>query len=174
MREWIGTHLNLVHFWTRRNAALVVENSSRPGRCPKSPAFPTLIGIVNASVHILTEEAHGIWNMDRHKFTVHERQERLASVGLCDRDVWPQSQGVIPIDPNEIRVIGAPGIFQPLELRSREWIEGPSFSTLLTRSRSRSVQRPFAFSPVEAGKVPAGQRSEERRVGKERRSRWSP
>src|ERR1041385_7382676 len=157
MRQRIGTHLNLVHFGTRRDAAFVVENSSRTGRCPKSPAFPTLVWIVNATIHILTEETHGIGNMDRHKLAVYKCQQGLAAVRLCDRDVWPQSQGVIPVDPNEIRVIGAARIFQALELRSRELVERPSFRTLLSRSGSRSVQRSLAFSPVEACEVPARQ-----------------
>src|SRR5215471_14932337 len=122
MREWVGTQLHPVNLGPCRRASLVVEDGARACRGPEFSSFPAGIGIVDAPIDVLAEKTHRIGNMDRYELPIDQCQERLAAIGFRYRDVRAESQRVISIDPHEIRVIGAAGFFDILELRPRKWI----------------------------------------------------
>src|SRR5438094_3809269 len=137
--ERVGTHLNLVGLGPRRGASFVVEHRARARCRPQSAAFPARARIVDASIHVLAEEAHGIRDMDVHELAVDQRQKRLAAIGLRDRHVGPKPQRVVSIDPDVIGVIGATRVGDALELWPWKRIERPPFRAMFSGGRSRSV-----------------------------------
>src|SRR5439155_25952819 len=102
-------------------------------------AFPARARIVDASIHILAEEAHGIRDMDVDELAVDQRQQRLAAIGVRDRHVGPKPERVVSIHPDIIGVVGAARVGDALELWPWKRIERPPFRTMFSGSRSRSV-----------------------------------
>ena len=91
-------------------------------------------------------------------FPVDQRQQRIVSVAGGDRHIVAETERVELIDPGVVARLGAARSGHALELRARIRIERPAFGAMLA-GRRRPVERPLAFSPVEAGEMTACQRS---------------
>src|SRR5256712_8248658 len=76
-RERVGAQLNLIHLGSRRGAPFVVEHRARAGGGPHSASFPAGVRVVDAAIHVLADEAHGLRNLNGHELAVDEREERL-------------------------------------------------------------------------------------------------
>jgi hypothetical protein len=57
-RERVGAHLNLISLRPRLSSAFVVEHRACARRGPNALPFPAGVGIVDAAIHVLAEEAH--------------------------------------------------------------------------------------------------------------------
>ena len=135
-----------------------MEHRARAGGGPHSASFPAGVRVVDAAIHILAEEAHGIRNVYVHELAVDKREERLAAVGLGDRHIGPEPERVVPIDPEVIRVLGAAGVGDSFELRPRKLIQGPTFRTVLAGRRGWSIERALALAPIEARQMSTRER----------------
>src|SRR4029453_16177181 len=154
-RQRVRANLNLIHLGPRRSAPLVVEHRSCAGGGPYRASLPARLWIVDAAIHILAEEAHGIGNVDGHELAVDECEERLAAIGFSNRDIRPESERIVAIDPDVIRVIGTARVRDPSELRPRKLIQGPAFRTMFSRRRDWPIERALALAPVEARQMSA-------------------
>src|SRR6266446_9710812 len=145
------------HLGERPFPRLTMEwRASAPSR-PDSLALPAGLRIIEAAVHSLGEEAHWIGYAHDHKLPVHQGDQRIRGVAGNNGCVLAQTQRVERIYPDVIMRVGAAGLGDILELWSRRLIERPPFRTLPPRG-FWPVERPFAFAPIEAGKMSAGQR----------------
>src|SRR5262249_36071940 len=135
-----------------------VEGSACGVGRPQTLAFPSSLRVINASIHTLGIESHGVGHAQRHPFSVHECHQRIFAIAGSDRDVLAQAEGVELIHPVVIAGLGAARIGYPLELRRREWVECPPFGAMLSR-RIGPVERTFALAPVETREMSAGGRS---------------
>src|SRR5271163_4327062 len=94
VRERIGAHLHLVELRRVLDAAFVVERRPAAERGPDALALPAGLGIVDAAVDVLGEEAERIGNPKGHELAVYECGECLAAVGGSDRHVCPEPERV--------------------------------------------------------------------------------
>src|SRR5260370_22986853 len=153
VRQRVGPHLNFVKLRSGRRSAFIVEYRTRACRGPQSFALPAGVRIVDAAVHVLAEEAHGVRDMNVYKFAVHERQQSLVAVGFRDWHVCAETERVKAIHPEEIGVICAAWISNAFELRPRKLIQRPTFGALLAGGRGRPIQRTLALAAGETGKM---------------------
>src|SRR5882724_3945390 len=156
-REWIGTELKLDDLARRPLAAFDVEGCSGGVGGPEPLAFPAGIRVVDAAVHPLGVEAHGVGDAKDDELSVHEGEEPLIGVPGADRHVPAQAEGVELIDPGVVARLGAARIRHVRKLWPRVRIERPALGTVLSR-RLGSVEGPLALAPVEAREMPAGKR----------------
>src|SRR5437667_1959870 len=156
-RERIGTKLELHDLARRSLAALDMEGRSGAVGRPQSLALPASIRIVDAPIHPLRVEAHGIRDAKGDELPVHEGQQRLVGVTGGDGHVRTQAERIVLIDPGVIGGLGAAGIRHRLELWPGERMERPAFGTVLP-GRGGAVERPLAPSTVEAREMSARQR----------------
>ena len=70
-RKRIGTKLNFDSPRPILDAAFEMEIGSAAIGLPQSLAFPTAVGIVDAAINILREEAHGIRNGEVDEPAIH-------------------------------------------------------------------------------------------------------
>src|SRR4029434_10629835 len=156
LRQRIRSQLELYNLGLRPLAAFdMVGRSAGVGR-PYSLALPPRFRIVDAPVHTLGVESHGIGNAKRDELSVHQDFQRISKIAGGERHVPAQPEDVVLINPSVIARLGAPRVCHALELRSRKWVERPTFRTVLSR-RGRAVKRPVALAPVEAGEMSACQ-----------------
>jgi hypothetical protein len=71
---------------------------------------------------------YGMWMVTNVPLT--SARSASTAVGLGDRHVRPESERVVPIDPEVIRVLGAARVGDPFELRPRKLIQGPTLRTV--------------------------------------------
>src|ERR1700722_16942708 len=147
--ERIGAKLELHYLGQGSLAALVVERRPVAIGGPQAAALPAGIGIVDAAIEALGEEAHGIGDAQLDEFSVQENVERIRIVSGGDRHVLAQAERVVLIDPGVIARFGAAGfgLADAFELRPRQAIERPALGAVLA-GRGRAVED-FALAPVE-------------------------
>src|SRR2546427_6719724 len=132
---------------TRRVDALDVHRRSVARGHPQSSALPAGLRIVDAAVHALGEEAHGIRNAQLDDLPVRQRVERIREIAGADRRVRAQAQDVVLIDPGVIRPLG--GALPAGERGARDRIEGTVFGTEVPLRRARAIEEALASSPVD-------------------------
>src|SRR5882757_4349871 len=133
-----------------------------PGRAcsvsgPESLAFPTGLGIVDASVHALGEESHGVGNAHDNELSGLwiKGFQGIRAVGCGDGNILAQAEGVELIDPVVIVGVGASdSLVNAFEGWAGCAIQGPTFGALLACS-GRTVERPFALAAVDACEMSA-------------------
>src|SRR5215467_10586056 len=88
MRQRIGTQLQLHEL---RHVALAdafaMERRAVAGAGPHAAALPAAVGIIDAAVDELGEEAHRVWHHEVDHLAVLERDERLVLVAGRERHV---------------------------------------------------------------------------------------
>src|SRR5205807_1186006 len=145
--------------------ALVMEVGARARGGPERAAFPAGLGVVDAPVDVLREEAERIRYADVDDLAVDHRHQRLAAIRFRDGHVRAEPEGVVPVDPQVVRVVRAAGFIDALELRPGHAIERPAFRAELAARRVGPVDRAFALAPVEARDMAARERRPDNAVG---------
>src|ERR1700734_465074 len=107
VRQRIGPHLDFEDLWISLDAAFTMEVRAGAGSGPDAAAFPARFRIVDTAVDVLGEEALRIGHSQINEFALHQRRQRLASIGLGDRHVSAEAENVIAVDPDVIRMVGA-------------------------------------------------------------------
>src|SRR4029450_13531673 len=156
-RKWVGAELELDDLARRPLAAFDVEGCSRGVGGPEPLAFPPGIRVVDAPVHPLGVEAHGVGDAKDNELSVHEGEKPLIGVPGTDRDVPTQAEGIELIDPGVVGRLGAARIRPVRELWPGERIKRPALGTVLP-CRHGPVEGPLALAPVKAREMPAGKR----------------
>src|SRR5262245_12210167 len=154
LRKRIRPKLHLHDLACCSLATFDVEGSSGAVGRPKSLTLPTHIGVVDASIHPLGVETHGIGNTQSDELAVDQSEQRLVGVAGGDRHVLPQPKRVELVNPRVVARLSRPWLRDVSHLRSRKRIEHPTLRAMLSRC-IRPVQWSPALAAIEACKMPA-------------------
>src|SRR5262249_42581886 len=141
---------------TGRVDALDVRRGAVAGGHPQSFAFPAGIRIVDAAIHALGEEAHGIGDAQFNDLAIGQGVQRIREITGTDGGVRAQAQDVVLVHPGIIGRLG--GTVPAGERGSWDGIERPAFGAQVALRRSWPVQGSLALAPVEASHVATRQR----------------
>jgi hypothetical protein len=86
-RQRIGAHLQFEDPRPRLGPAFAVEHRPGAGCGPQSAPLPTGVGIVDAAVHILAEEAQRVRDAKADELAINQGEQRFTAIGRGDRDV---------------------------------------------------------------------------------------
>src|SRR5688500_15438496 len=137
--QGVRPKLELEHLAWRPPSSFSMERRPAGVGRPERPALPAGVLIVNPAVHRFRVEAHRIRDAHHHIASVHEHQQRIRPASGGDRDVGPQTEDVVLIDPRVIARVGTAGIGGAPEVRPRIRIESPALRAVLSRCL-RTVQ----------------------------------
>src|SRR5258708_19600913 len=97
--ERIRADLHLVNARRFFRAILVVEHRAGPRRRPQALALPAGVGIVDAAIHVLGEEAERVGHPQVDELAVDDPHQRFAPVRLGARHAVPNPTRLEPVDP---------------------------------------------------------------------------
>src|SRR5580704_13446945 len=144
-------------------AAFLVPGHAVAAGGPKAAAFPADLCIVDAAVEALGVEAGRVGHFHGDHLAVGKGDQAVVEIAGRDRHVVAEAERVVLVDPGVIarlrRVIADAG-----KARPRIFVERPAFRALIAGC-GRAVERPFAFAPVEAAEMAAGERHPDNAFG---------
>src|SRR5258708_16308294 len=97
--ERIRADLHLVNARRFFRAILVVEHRAGPRRRPQALALPAGVGIVDAAIHVLGEEAERVGHPQVDELAVDDPQQRFAAVPLPARPAVATPALIQPVHP---------------------------------------------------------------------------
>src|SRR5574341_410014 len=111
---------------------------------PQAATLPPGVGIVDAPVQSLREEAHRIRNAQHDHLAILERNESAVQVPGGDRDILAEAEGIVLVDPRVIARLGAV-LLEARMARPGETVVSEAFRAMVA-GRVRSVERSLALA----------------------------
>src|SRR5215510_8783266 len=148
LRQRIGPHLDVYDARSRALTAFHQPRRAVAVRAPQPAALPARVGVVDAPIQTLGEEAERVRDAQHDHLPVLEGGEAVVQVGGRDGNVLAQAHRVVLIDPAVVAGLAA-GALEALEARARVLVVRESFGAVVAR-RLRSAEGRLALAAVEA------------------------
>src|SRR5665647_3233125 len=162
LRQRIGADLDVHGARLGALAAFHQPRHAIAAGAPQPAALPAGVGVVDAAVEALGEEAHRVRDAQHHHLAVLEGDETVIEIGGGDRDVLAKADRVVVVDPGVVTRLRA-GVLETLETGSRIFVESKAFGAVIAGG-IRPVQRVLAFAAVETDQRPVRARAPQHAV----------